>query len=85
MTTQTDCVTHFTNQNNANKSTLTKWIDSLDGRSRVAKILGVNKSTLYRWEMGELPVPNWLVKYMSMSEELAELRQENARLKRGMR
>ena len=84
MTQESNCVTHDLNQN-CNKSKLTKWIDSLDGRGRVAKILGVNPSTLYRWETGELPVPVWLDKYMKMSEEIAELRQENARLKRGQK
>lgn len=76
-----NCVTHDLNLK-CNKSKLTKWIDSLDGRGRVAKILGVNPSTLYRWETGELPVPQWLQKYMEMSEELAEVRQELAQEKR---
>jgi len=64
------------------KSKLTKWVDSLDGRTRVAKLLGVNPSTLYRWEVGELPVPEWLIKFMAMSEQLADLKQENAQLRR---
>jgi len=77
-----DCVTHFQNQKQLK---LTKWIDSLDGRARVSKILGVNKSTLYRWETGELPVPEWLNKYMLMSENLAEAKQEIAQLKRALK
>lgn len=77
-----DCVTHSKNQKQLK---LTKWIDSLDGRARVSKILGVNKSTLYRWETGELPVPEWLNKYMLMSENLAEAKQEIAQLKRALK
>ena len=77
-----DCVTHSQNQKQLK---LTKWIDALDGRARVSKILGVNKSTLYRWETGELPVPEWLKKYMLMSENLAEAKQEIAQLKRALK
>jgi hypothetical protein len=66
---------------NDTRSKLTKWVDSLDGRGRVSRKLGM---TLYRYEHGQQEVPKWLIEFMKMSEEMAKIKQENAILKRGI-
>ena len=67
---------------NDTRSKLTKWVDSLDGRGRVSRKLGIDPSTLYRYEHGQQEVPKWLIEFMKMSEEMAKIKQENAILRR---
>jgi len=59
-----------------------KWLDDLGGKTRVSKILGVNQSTLHRWETGEQKLPKWAICYMAMSCENTELKRENRRLRK---
>lgn len=66
-------------------ATILGWIESLDGKARVAEKLGVDVSTLYRYGAGKQAVPEWLLAYKKMSEICADLRQENAKLKRELR
>ena len=57
-------------------ASLSRWIKTLDGRKRVANVLGLDASTLWRYETGELPVPKWLLVMMKLSKENAELKQK---------
>ena len=57
------------------------WVDSVGGPKRVAKILGVNESTLWRQMQKDQPDQIY-INMMKLSKKNASLIQENCLLKK---
>ena len=79
-TTEESCTVHDTKK----AAIIRGWVESLDGKERVAVLLGIDVSTIYRYGAAKQAVPKWLFAYMKMSEECSDLRQEKAQLKRDL-
>lgn len=58
------------------------WVKALGGPVYVAKMTGYDRSNIWRYSEGKLKLPKILYNFMKLSEEVAELRQENSKLKR---
>ncbi len=59
-----------------------RWIRELGGKNRVSIILGIDRTTIHRWETGELELPKWAACMMAMSCENSDLKKENRKLKK---
>lgn len=69
-------------QDSEEESPLEKWINSLGGKTRVAKLLGVDSSTLWRYQEGQQKTPKWLDMVIRYSNEMEEIKSLNRKLKR---
>lgn len=61
------------------------WVSALGGDNRVAKLLKVDRMTIWRYSNAAQAIPGVWLQCMLQSEVLANLRQEIAKLKRGMK
>ena len=59
-----------------------EWVSEMGGPVYVSKITGYDRSNIWRYSEGKLRVPTILMKFMKLSAENSELRQEIAKLKR---
>ncbi|MCM8542005.1 MAG: hypothetical protein NE328_17175 [Lentisphaeraceae bacterium] len=58
------------------------WVKDMGGPSYVSRITGYDRSNIWRYSEGKLRVPKILLSFMKLSEENANLKSENASLKR---
>lgn len=66
------------------KSDFLKWIDKVGGASRVARVLGVDRKTVWRYcaAESERQIPKLWLKFKEMSEDLEVKNQRLAKYER---
>jgi len=59
---------------------LDSYVQGIGGINEAARKLGVNRSTVHRWIIGEQPIPGLMMAVLKVSDKLYELHQENCAL-----
>lgn len=58
-----------------NPGDLKEWIESVGGKARIARILQVDESTLWRYENGKEKIPGYMAAFVRMSDKTTRQQQ----------
>ncbi len=69
-------------ENLSDQEIFRNWVQQMGGAGNVARLTGYDRSNIWRYCEGKLPVPKILLQFIKISAENAALRSSIAQLRR---